>query len=128
MGKKKWEKPDSTANLCKDGGGGGGGSDVQLGHKNQRNDRDILPVNSKGDGRDCFLSLTAAVKHTQSWVCNNGPEAGEGGENRGGRKTTTSQTQGSSCWKETRLKKWRGRDRQGSLWKRRKGRCKGKVG
>lgn len=46
-------------------GGGGRCSDIQLGHKNQGNDRDILPENNKGGGRGCFLSLTAAVKHTQ---------------------------------------------------------------
>lgn len=58
---------------------GGSCSDIQLGHKNQGNDRDILPENNKGGGRDCFLSLTAAVKHTQSWGLQQWPGAGEGG-------------------------------------------------
>lgn len=58
---------------------GGSCSDIQLGHKNQGNDRDILPQNNKGGGRDCFLSLTAAIKHTQSWGLQQWPGAGDGG-------------------------------------------------
>lgn len=58
---------------------GGSCSDIQLGHKNQGNARDILPENNKGGGRDCFLSLTAAVKHTQSSGLQQWPRAGEGG-------------------------------------------------
>lgn len=78
--KKKWEKADSVGNLLKGGelGGSGGCSDIQRGHKNQGNDRDILPENNKGGGRDCFLSLTAAVKHTQSWGVQQWLGAGEG--------------------------------------------------
>lgn len=56
----------------------GGCSDIQRGHKNQGNDRDILPENNKGGGRDCFLSLTAAVKHTESWGVQQWLRAGEG--------------------------------------------------
>lgn len=75
---------DSVGNLLKGGelGWCGGCLDIQRGHKNQGNDRDILPENNKGEegggGRDCFLSLTAAVKHTQSWGVQQWLGAGEG--------------------------------------------------
>lgn len=77
---KKMGEADSVGNLLKGGELGWCRSclDIQRGHKNQGNDRDILPENNKGGGRDCFLSLTAAVKHTQSWGVQQWLGAGEG--------------------------------------------------
>jgi len=56
---------------------GGRFSDIQLGHKNQGNDRDILAENNKKGGRDCFFIFNSSRKNThKAGICNNGPGQG----------------------------------------------------